>query len=90
MEKKMTTAEKLISGMMQTFVESQRDSKECFLKYEARWTKEEPAHEEHILRLLIGTPSYGHSPPYFPPHPSMFYNQPSHQPQMQPDNDHNE
>ena len=83
MKKKMTTAEKVMTSMMQAFVESQRESEERYLKHEERRAKEERAHEERILQLLLRVPSTSQAPPYFPPRPSFFYNQPDYQPHMQ-------
>ena len=57
MKKKMATVEKVMTNMMQAFVESQRESEERFLKYEERRAKEERAHEERILQLLLHAPS---------------------------------
>ena len=92
MKKKMTTAEKVMTNMMQAFVESRRESEERFLKYEERRAKEEKAHEERILQLLLHAPSTSKAPTYHPPHPSIFYNHANYQPYMQqPDSgDYNE
>lgn len=54
-KKKVTTAEKVMTGMMLTFVELQRESEERFMKYEERRANEEREHEECMLRLLLGT-----------------------------------
>ena len=73
---------------MQTFVDSQRDSEERFLKYEERRAKEERAHEEHMLPLLLFAPSTSTAPPCFPPQSFHYYegNYPPHMQQLDSDN----
>ena len=44
-KKKQMTAEKLLTNVMQTFVDSQRDSEERFLTYEERRAKVDRSHE---------------------------------------------
>ena len=83
MKKKMTTAEKMMTNIMQAFIESQKESEERYFKYEEKRAKEERAHEERILQLLLRAPSTSQAPPYFPPHPSTFYPQANYQPHMQ-------
>ena len=90
MKKKVTTAEKVMTSMMEAFLQSQRESEERFLKYEERRTNEEGAHKQRILQMLLCAPSTSRAPPYFPLHPSVFYYQTDYQPHnMQLNDDYN-
>ena len=66
---KKTTAEKITESMMKAFVEFQERSEERFMKFEELRAKEDRAHEEQLLRLLVAS----QQPSYVPQHPSMYY-----------------
>ena len=54
-KKKMTTAEKVTAAMMKSFVEYQERSEEKFMKFEEMRAREDEAHEELMLRLLLAS-----------------------------------
>ena len=56
--------------MMKAFVMFQESSEERFTKFEELRTKEDRAHEERLLRLLVASQQPSHAPQ----HPSMYYN----------------
>lgn len=66
---KKTTAEKITESMMKGFMEFQERSEERFMKFEELRAKEDRAHEERLLRLLVASQQPSHVPQY----PSMYY-----------------
>lgn len=67
---KKTTAEKITESMMRAFVEFQERSEERFMKFEELRAKEDRAHEERLLRLLVAS----QQPSQVPQYPPMYYN----------------
>ena len=68
-KKKMTTAERVTAAMTKTFAELQERSEEKFLKFEERRAREDRAHAERMLRILLASqssaPAAAYSPLYF-------------------------
>ena len=82
--RRLTTAEKVVTDVMSTFVKFQQESEERMIKYEDRRAQEERAHEERLLRLMLGARSPGQQPSYFPPQPSqLYYNTASYNPEFE-------
>ena len=65
---KKTTVENITESMIKMFVEFQERSKERFMKFEVLRAKEDRAHEERLLRLLVALQQPSHVPQY----PTMY------------------
>ena len=67
-KKKMTAVEKVTAAMMKSFVGYQERAEEQFMKFEEMKAREDRAHEEHMLRLLLASQANASAP-----FPAMYY-----------------
>ena len=67
-EKNMTTAVKETSAMMKSFIEYQERAEEWFKKFGKTRARDDRAHEEQMLRLLLESQSNASGP-----FPAMYY-----------------
>ena len=58
----MTTTEKVTAAMMKSFVEYQERAEERFMKLKEMRAREDRAHEERMLRLLLASQSNASAP----------------------------